>query len=131
METLVDEGLVKSIGVSNWTVALLLDMMSYARIKPVCNQFEINPWAPRTKLVEWSRKFGIVSVGYRIVTGGIIPLPGNDPLKNPMEDPEIQAVATKHNATPGQVLVQWVLKRNCGAIVKSITPSRIIENWEA
>ena len=50
MEELVDLGLVKSIGVSNWTVALLIDMLAFARIKPVCNQYEINVYQPRTKL---------------------------------------------------------------------------------
>ncbi len=44
MEALVDEGLVKHIGVSNWTVAGLIDMMSYARIKPLVNEIEIHPF---------------------------------------------------------------------------------------
>ena len=53
MEELVDCGMVRSIGVANWTVALLIDMLAYARIPPVVNQFEMHLYNPQSKLVEF------------------------------------------------------------------------------
>ena len=67
METLVDEGLVRSIGVSNWTVALLVDMLSFARIPPVCNQIEINPFGPNNKLIEFCLANNIIPTGHSII----------------------------------------------------------------
>jgi diketogulonate reductase-like aldo/keto reductase len=67
MEELVDEGYVKSIGVSNWTVPLLLDLYAYARHKPVVNQFEVHPYNPRDKLVRFCQSKDVVPVGYRLI----------------------------------------------------------------
>jgi diketogulonate reductase-like aldo/keto reductase len=51
MEALVDEGLVKHIGVSNWTVPLLIDLFSYARIMPIVNEIEVHPFLSQVDLV--------------------------------------------------------------------------------
>ena len=51
METLVDDGLVKQIGVSNFSLKMVEDIMSWCRIKPVCNQVELHPWHSQRKLV--------------------------------------------------------------------------------
>jgi len=55
MEALVDQGLVKSIGVSNFNVQMLWDMLSYSRIKPVINEVELHPLNAQLKLVKFMK----------------------------------------------------------------------------
>ena len=64
MEALVDKGLVKSIGVSNFNVQLLWDLLSYARIKPVVNEVELHPLNAQTKLVKFLKDNQIEPIGY-------------------------------------------------------------------
>ena len=113
MEALVDEGLVKSIGISNWTVALLNDMLGYARILPVVNQFEIHPYNNRKELVEFCQLHNIIPVAYRVIYK-----PPEHPLypfqKPILNEPIILELAQKYNKTPAQILLQWCLMRKCG-----------------
>ena len=53
MESLVEKGLTKSIGISNFNVQMTLDLLTYARIQPVCNQVELNPLCPQPQLVRF------------------------------------------------------------------------------
>ena len=129
MEALVDEGLVKSIGVSNWTVALLIDMLAFARIKPVCNQYEMNVYQPRTKLNEFCLSKEVVPVAYRLVFN-----PENQPAitthrECALDNPVVKSIAEKNGCTPGQVCLAWGLAQGGIVIVK--TRTRLQENLEA
>ena len=130
MEALVDEGLVKHIGLSNWNVALTRDLLSYARIKPVCNQFEAQPFHNQQKLIQYCHENGIVPIAYR----AIYP-PHINPLvtfkREIMEEPLVLSLARKYQKTPAQVLINWCFRRGCGVVIKTRTPSRLVENWEA
>lgn len=130
MEQLVDEGLVRSIGVSNWTIALLNDMLGFMRIKPVTNQFEISIYNPRHELVEFCLKNDVVPVGYRLIYR-----PPNTPShpfqKCVLDDALTIELSQKYNATPAQILISWCLARKCASICKTITPSRMEENLRA
>jgi diketogulonate reductase-like aldo/keto reductase len=64
MERLVDAGLIKSIGVSNANVTVILDLWSYARIKPVANQIELHPYLVQNELVAFFEKLGIKLIAY-------------------------------------------------------------------
>jgi len=64
MEALVDKGLVKSIGVSNYNFQSVWDMLSYCRIKPVVNQIELHPLCPQTKLVHFLKENGVIPMAY-------------------------------------------------------------------
>lgn len=118
MEALVDEGLVKSIGVSNWTVALLHDLFAYARIQPVVNQFEISPHNNKKELVEYCLSKSVIPVGFRAI---YLPI---------LSDQTIIEISEKCGKSPVQVIMQWCLARNCAVIVKTVTPARMVENWE-
>ena len=130
MEALVDEGLVKSIGVSNWTIALLNDLFGYARIMPVTNQFEINPYNQKRELVDFCLKHNVIPVAYRVIYR-----PANSPLflfqKPILDDPLVVELSQKYGKTSAQVLLRWCLLRKCSFVVKTITPARMLENWES
>jgi diketogulonate reductase-like aldo/keto reductase len=55
MENLVDKGLAKSIGLSNFNMQLISDMLTYARIRPFCNQMQIYPECAQVEMVNWLR----------------------------------------------------------------------------
>eukprot|EP00164_Ancoracysta_twista_P001061 GFYU01001382.1.p1 GENE.GFYU01001382.1~~GFYU01001382.1.p1 ORF type:complete len:316 (-),score=112.07 GFYU01001382.1:136-1083(-) len=122
MEELVDEGLVKNIGVSNYTTALLHEMMSYARIKPVCNQVELHPYMVQEGLLMNMKKYNILPVAYSPLGGPASK--GTGILENPV----VTAIAATHNKSAGQVVLRWHLQRGVCAIPKSSTPSRIDQN---
>jgi len=99
MEALVDEGLVKSIGVSNWTVALLVDMLAFARIQPSCNQFEINPYGPNNKLIQFCVANNIVPMGHSIIMNPVgFRIATN--TECPLDNSKIREVADCSNCTP-------------------------------
>jgi diketogulonate reductase-like aldo/keto reductase len=130
MEELVDEGLVRSIGISNWTVALTHDLLTYARIKPAVNQFEASPYFPRNELIGYLKSRDILPVIYRVLFSP--PQTPDFPFQVKIqEDPVVVELAQKYQRTPGQILINWGLSKGCSVPVKSITPSRILENFEA
>ena len=69
MEQLVDEGLTKSIGISNFNLQLMTDMLCYARIRPACNQIELNPFNPQTEFIKFLRDEGVVPVAHTPLAG--------------------------------------------------------------
>ena len=70
METLVEKGLVKSIGVSNFNVQMIWDMLSYAKIKPVVNEVELHPLNVQAALVKYLKSENIVPIGYCPIARG-------------------------------------------------------------
>ncbi len=112
LERLVDAGLIKSIGVSNANVTVILDLMSYARIKPVVNQIELHPYLVQNDLVAFFEKLGIKLMAYSPLSAPNWPY-RDERLKNInlLADPVITSIATKHGKTPAQVILNWHLKR--------------------
>jgi len=99
MEALVDEGLVKSIGVSNWTVALLVDMLSFARIKPVCNQIEINIYGPNQRLIDFCLANEIIPTGHSIIMNPVgFRIATN--TECPLDNAVVRELADCRNCTP-------------------------------
>jgi len=127
MEELVQEGKVKIIGLSNFSIQQVKDVMDNCTIKPSVNQFEINPYCPNFELVEFCQNNGLVVEGYA-------PLGASDRAWSKTEDPKvlendvILRLADKHKKTPAQISIKWVLQRNIVVLVKSVTSSRIKEN---
>lgn len=129
MEALVDEGLVKSIGVSNWPIALLNDMFGFARIPPVTNQFELHPYNQRKELVDFCHEHKVYPIAYRVIYR--IPEGSVNPFKKCiLDDPLINELAVKYNKTAAQILLSWCLSRNVGYVVKTVTKSRMLENFD-
>jgi len=132
MEKLVEKGLVKSIGVSNFTTMMLFDLLTYAKIKPAMNQVEIHAYNSQPRLVEFCQKHGIAVTAYSPLgrpgyQPGTHDLPANCP--SPLIDnPIILELSRKHNKTPAQILLRWLIERNIIVIPKSVNPERIKEN---
>uniref|UniRef100_A0A8C4W5F8 alcohol dehydrogenase (NADP(+)) n=1 Tax=Gopherus evgoodei TaxID=1825980 RepID=A0A8C4W5F8_9SAUR len=125
MEKLVDEGLVKSVGVSNFNVSQLERLLSVCRIKPAANQVELHPYLTQPELVEYCKSKGIVLIAYSPFGCPALPCPV--PL---LENPTVNEIAQKHGKTSAQVLIRFHIQRGIATIPKSITPTRIVENAE-
>jgi diketogulonate reductase-like aldo/keto reductase len=125
MEKLVEKGLVKSIGVSNFTTPMLVDLLTYAEIKPAVNQIELHAYHNQQALVDFCGHKEIAVTAY-------CPLgkPGNLRDGEPvlLQSNELAKIAENHDKTPAQVLLRWAVQRGTIAIPKSVTPARIEEN---
>lgn len=122
MEKLVEKGLVKSIGVANFTTAMLIDLLSYAKIKPAVNQIEIHPYNTQDDLVDFCHKKEIAVTAYS-------PLGSKGELsEKPLNEKTVVAIAKLHGKTPAQILIRWSLQRGLITIPKSINKERILEN---
>lgn len=125
MEDLVKEGLVRSIGVSNFTAPLLLDLLSYSKISPAVNQIELHPYLQQSDLVEFCHYKNIAVTAYSPLgsPGG---LRSGDPVL--LEDKTLRAIAKNHGKSPAQILIRWALQRNTIVIPKSTNPENIKNN---
>ncbi|KAK5576449.1 hypothetical protein RB653_007593 [Dictyostelium firmibasis] len=120
MEKLVENGLVKSIGVSNFNVQNLLDLLTYAKIKPAVNQVELHPYLSQPNLKDFCDRHGIILTAYSPLGQGKCDLLTNELLKS---------IADKHNKTIANIIFKWLCQRGIVTIPKSSNPSRIIENF--
>jgi len=119
MEKLVDEGLVRSIGVANYTAPMLLDLLTYANTKPVMNQIELHPYHTQDHLVRFCQSQGIAVTAYSPFgsIGAAI-----------LDDPVVQKLAKEYGRTPAQVALRWAVQRGTIVIPKSANKTRIAEN---
>jgi diketogulonate reductase-like aldo/keto reductase len=127
MEDLVDSGLVRSIGVSNWTIPGLQRLLKTARIKPTVNQIEIHPFLPNTELVDFCFRNQIIPAAYSpLGSQGQVASTG----ETVRENATLNAVAKRSGHNLAQVLLAWGLRRGYIVLPKSSTPSRIESNFQ-
>ncbi|KAJ6643779.1 Aldo-keto reductase family 1 member A1-A [Pseudolycoriella hygida] len=129
LEALVDEGLIRSIGVSNFNSEQLDRVYTNSRIKPVMNQVECHPYLNQSRLIEFARARNIAITAYSPLGSPNRPWaqPGDPQL---MEDPKIVAIANKYNKSPAQILIRYQVQRGVVVIPKSTTKSRIESNFD-
>ncbi len=125
MEKLVGLGLVKSIGVANFTTIMLHDLMTYATIIPAMNQIELHPYNAQQALVNYCHHHGIAVTAYSPIGRMGVEI---DNVARLHEDPVVKKIASKHGKSVPQVLINWAIERGTIVIPKSVTPARIKEN---
>lgn len=123
MEELLEKGKVKSIGVSNFDIPHLKELLGYCKVKPAVNQCELHPFLPQDRLHKFCKEHGIHLEAYSPLGSG------EDP--SPLNDPHVKEVAKTNNLTPAQVLISWSITRGVIAIPKTSKPERLNENFGA
>lgn len=127
LEELVKKGLVRAIGVANFTGAMLIDLLSYAKIAPAVNQVELHPYNQQSRLIDFCHYKNIAVTGYSpLGSHGNMKERGGEPLV--LEDEAVIAISRRCGKSPAQVLIRWALQRNTIVIPKSITPENIKNN---
>uniref|UniRef100_A0A6P7GBU3 Aldo-keto reductase family 1 member A1-like n=1 Tax=Diabrotica virgifera virgifera TaxID=50390 RepID=A0A6P7GBU3_DIAVI len=136
MEEQVDAGRTKAIGLSNFNINQLNRIYNEARIKPACLQIENHIYLQQRELVYYCQDRDIVVVGYSPfgcpMFNQFLSSIGRSQrdIPNLMQDPTVIAVAEKYEKTAAQILLRFQLQRDIVVIPKSVTPSRIEENFD-
>jgi len=130
MEKLVGEGLVRSIGVSNFNSHQLARVLEEGEVVPVVNQIEVHPYLTNHDLVDFCRQNKVVVTAFSPFASPDRSWAPKDE-KRLLEDPKLAEVAGEMKVTPAQTVLAYLLKRGLVVIPKSATPSRIKSNYEA
>jgi D-xylose reductase len=133
MESLVDQKLARSIGVSNFSAQLLMDLLRYARVRPSTLQIEHHPYLTQTRLVDYAQREGIAVTAYSSFGPlSFLELDLKDAQSTPplFEHDVIKGLAEKYNRTPAQVLLRWATQRKIAVIPKSNNPTRLAQNLQ-
>nr|WP_312889044.1 aldo/keto reductase [Desertibacillus haloalkaliphilus] len=117
LEKLYKDGLVKAIGVSNFQIHHLKDLMETAEIKPMVNQVEFHPLLTQKELLNYCKQENIQLEAWRPLTRGEL-----------FDDPTVVELSKKYGKSPAQVMLRWNLEHGVVTIPKSVTEKRIVEN---
>jgi diketogulonate reductase-like aldo/keto reductase len=127
MEKIYASGKAKSIGVSNWTIEGLKQLLEFAKVKPHVNQIECHPFLPNTALVDFCLENKIMVAAYSpLGSQNQVPSTGEKVRTNST----LIKVAERSGNDLAQVLLAWGLRRGYVVLPKSSTPTRIDSNWE-
>ena len=120
LEDLMAEGKIRAIGISNFYVDRMVDIASFARVKPAVNQIEIHPHHQQNEQLEWANKYGIQLEAWA---------PFGEGRGGMFELPELKAIGEKYGKTPAQVMLRWHIQRGIVVIPKSTHIERMEENF--
>jgi alcohol dehydrogenase (NADP+) len=130
MESCVEAGLTRHIGMSNFNITKLKEIQGVASIKPEMNQVELHPFLPQNKLVDYCQSNEIHLTAYS---------PFGSPDRNQKKDTDpslfenevVAAIAEAHDVTSAQVLIAFSINRGIAVIPKSVNASRLRQNFKA
>ncbi len=134
METLVEKGLAKSIGVSNYNVQNLLNLLSFCKIKPVANQVEYHLYFIQNNLKEFCDKENIAFISYFPLGHGNnarIYIKEHNGEFDIFEEEEVKKIADKYKKTKGQIILKWHILQGVIPIPATSKKWRMLENLEA
>jgi len=114
-----EEGRIRSIGVSNFEAEHLDRIIGETGVTPVLNQIELHPRFQQKKLRDVHAKLSIATQSWSPLGQGTL-----------LSDPIVQKIATRHKRSPAQVIIRWHIDNGLIVIPKSVTPERIVENFD-
>lgn len=121
LEDLYEEGKLRAIGVSNFYPDRLVDIASFARIKPMVNQIETHPLNQQIEGHEWLKKYGVIHEAWA---------PFGEGRGNMFTNPVLQEIGKKYDKTVAQVILRWQLQRGIVVIPKSTHKERMAQNLD-
>ena len=120
LEEIQRSGRAKAIGVSNYTVKHLAELLREGNLKPAVNQVELHVFLQQPELVAYCQKEGIVLEAYSPLAHG-----------NGLDNPVLQAIADKHGVTTAQIMIGWTLQQGFVSLPKTAHKDRLSENLAA
>lgn len=120
LEELYEQGVIKAIGVSNFYPDRLVDICSFAKIKPMVNQVETHPHNQQIEAHEWMKKYGVQHEAWA---------PFGEGRGGLFEDETLKKIGEKYGKTPAQVMLRWALQRDVVVIPKSVHKERMEQNF--
>ena len=121
LEDLYEEGKLRAIGISNFYPDRFVDIVNFARIKPMVNQIETHPLFQRTEDHKWMEKYGVQHEAWASFgegKGGLF------------TNPVLSQIGAKYGKTPAQVMLRWAIQRNIVVLPKSTHKERMIQNLD-
>lgn len=119
MEQLYSSGRVKAIGVCNFNIEQLEDLMVHSNIVPAINQVEMHPHLSQSELLKFANTHKIQLEAWRPIMMGEV-----------MDIPKLVEIGEAHKKSPVQITLRWLIQRGVAVIPKSVTPQRIVHNFE-
>jgi len=128
LETLLADGRVRAIGVSNFMPNHLDRLLTASQVVPAVNQIEVHPYFRQPAVLAADAEHGILTQAWSPIGGITFYRDGTH--GSTLADPVITTIAAAHDRSPAQVMLRWHLQEGRSAIPKSVTPSRIRENLD-
>src|SRR3984893_246249 len=128
LETLLKDGKVRAIGVSNFMVEHLTNLLDKTEVVPAVNQIELHPYFQQPEVQAFNAEHGIVTQAWSPIGGITFYREGEH--TSTLEDPTIVKIAESHSKSPAQVMLRWHLQERRSVIPKSTKPHRIAENFD-
>jgi diketogulonate reductase-like aldo/keto reductase len=126
LETLLADGKVRAIGVSNFMVEHLTTLLEHATVVPAVNQIELHPYFQQPEVQKLGGEHGILTQAWSPIGGITFYREGEH--TSTLEDPVIVEIAEAHGKSPAQVMLRWGIQHGHSVIPKSTKPARIAEN---
>lgn len=129
MEDLIEQGLVKRIGVCNYTSGLLHDLFAYARIRPVVLQVESHPYLTQEALLRLARQYGLAATAFSpLGAASYVELEMAADTDSVLTEPVVAGAAARLDRSPAQIVLRWALQRGTAVIPKTSRRERLREN---
>jgi diketogulonate reductase-like aldo/keto reductase len=128
LETLLADGKVRAIGVSNFMVDHLTTLLEKATVVPAVNQIEVHPYFQQREVQALGAEHGILTQAWSPIGGITFYRDGQH--SSTLQDPVIGKIAKAHGKSPAQVMLRWGVQQGRSVIPKSTKPARIAENLD-
>jgi diketogulonate reductase-like aldo/keto reductase len=128
LETLLSEGRVRAIGVSNFQPPHLDELLKEAAVVPAVNQIELHPYFAQRETRDADAVHGILTQAWSPIGG--VTVYGRDRSRSAFDDPVLRGIGAAHGKTTAQVMLRWHVQQGRSAIPKSVHAERIAENFD-